>query len=75
MTYINDSAECAAYGAMIHSKGLRLDDQAVKSSIKDTGSCKYYVSAKQGKAFKASLVVAGYWEAVNGSEEVEGLDF
>ena len=75
MTYINDSADCAAYGAMIHSKGLRLDDQAVKSSIKDTGSCKYYVSAKQGKAFKASLVVAGYWAALNGSEEVEGLDF
>ena len=75
MTYINDSADCAAYGAMIHSKGLRLDDQAVKSSIKDTGSCKYYVSAKQGKAFKANLVVSGYWAALNGSEEVEGLDF
>ena len=75
MKYVNDAAECAAYGAMIHSKGLRLDDQAVKSSIRDAGSCRYYVSAKQGKAFKASLVVAGYWEAVNGSEEAEGLDF
>ena len=75
MTYINDTAECSAYGAMIHSKGLRLDDKAVKSNVKKTGSCKYYVSAKQGKAFKASLVVSGYWEAVNGSEEVEGLDF
>jgi hypothetical protein len=52
-----------------------LDDPIVKSSIKDTGSCKYYVSAKQGKAFKASLVVSGYWDAVNGSEELEGLDF
>ena len=75
MKYVNDKAECAAYGAMIHSKGLRLDDPIVKASIKDIGLCRYYVSAKQGKAFKASLVVVGYWEAVNGSEEAEGLDF
>jgi len=75
MIYVNDKTECEVYGALIHSKKLRLDDKDVKKSLIETNKCKYYVSAKQGKAFKASLVVSGYWDVVNATTAVEGLGF